>query len=92
MQLGPAIIVSNSLAQLERLVDLRKANGADTLRTLPEYTFFRSRYPRGGDDESALLIISDATIRRWSRPVGESRFPPHPRRRSHGRRRRGSPG
>jgi hypothetical protein len=76
MELGPAIIISNSLAQLERLVDLRKANGADTLRTLPEYTWFRARYPRNAADETALLVISDATIRRWCGArwrIGDSR-------------------
>jgi hypothetical protein len=39
-----------------------------SLRSLPEYTFFRTRYPRAHGDETALIIISDATIRRWGSP------------------------
>jgi hypothetical protein len=34
---------------------------------LPEYKFFRSRSERG-EDETAFLLLSDATIRRWTGP------------------------
>ncbi len=62
-----AVVVSNSLVQVTRA--LKCANGKlDALGGLDEYRFFRQRYPRGAKDESALLIISDATIRRWCGP------------------------
>ena len=45
-----------------------KTGDSPALATLPEYVFFRSRYPRGEQDESAFLFLSDATIRRWCGP------------------------
>ena len=47
------------------------ANGPESSSRLvdaPEYRFFRTRYPRGADGETALLILTDATIRRWCGP------------------------
>ena len=38
------------------------------LSAAPEYTFFRNRYTLGSDAESALLILTDATIRKWCSP------------------------
>jgi hypothetical protein len=73
--LGDAVVVTNSLTQLRRLVDTHKKRIA-SLATLPEYKFFRDRYPRGAADEHGLLILSDATIRRWCGPavrIGDSR-------------------
>jgi hypothetical protein len=35
---------------------------------LDEYKFFRLRYPRGEADETALVFLSDAAIRRWCGP------------------------
>jgi hypothetical protein len=62
-----AVVVSNSITQLERIEQV--AQGAlRSLASLDEYRFFRNRYPRSKGDESALLIISDATIRRWCSP------------------------
>ncbi|MCI0651199.1 MAG: hypothetical protein L0Z55_04890 [Planctomycetes bacterium] len=59
-----AVVVTNSLAQLERIG--RVAEGVTpALSTLDEYTFFRDRYPLAAAEESALLVLSDATIRRW---------------------------
>ncbi|MBN1854835.1 MAG: protein kinase, partial [Pirellulales bacterium] len=73
--IGKTIIVTNSLAQLRRLgtVALGKS---PSLASLPEYTFFRDRYRRSGGQETALLVISDPTIRRWCGPrwrIGASR-------------------
>lgn len=63
--LGNAVVVTNSLAQLERLA--RTHEGQDeALGTLPEYQFFRERYPRG--DSTGLLVVTDQTIRRWCSP------------------------
>ena len=59
--------MTNSLGQLERLADAH-AERAKSLALLPEYRFFRHRYPRSDADETALLVVTDATIRRWCRP------------------------
>jgi hypothetical protein len=64
---GPAVVVTNSPAQLERLISVWKET-IPSIKSLPEYTFFRHRYPRGDAQETALLFLSDATIRRWCGP------------------------
>jgi len=61
--LNGAVVVTNSLAQLERLTAVGK--GADSIASLDEFKFFRTRYPLGDKDETAFLFLSDATIRRW---------------------------
>jgi len=69
------VVVTNSRYQLERLARVR-ANETPSLASLPEYTFFRNRYRRGDAEETALLILSDATIRRWCGPrwrIGDAR-------------------
>lgn len=66
-RLDRAVVVTNSKAQLERLAQTqqRKTKSIDQLE---EYTFFRSRYRRSEDDEAALVVLSDAAIRRWCGP------------------------
>ena len=74
-RLGDAVAVTNSPVQLARLVATRQGH-APSLASQPEYAFFRSRCPRGAAEESALLVLSDATIRRWCGPrcrIGDSR-------------------
>ncbi len=66
-RLGDIVIVTNSLAQLERLAEVQRGKRA-SLAGLPEFKFFRTRYPLGAADESALLFLSDPTIRRWCGP------------------------
>ncbi|MHB9078251.1 MAG: hypothetical protein ACYC3X_12235 [Pirellulaceae bacterium] len=62
------VVVTNSLYQLQQLV--RVASGkTKSLATLDEFVFFRARYPRHADDESALVFLSDAAIRRWCGPL-----------------------
>jgi hypothetical protein len=61
---GSAVVVTNSLAQLERIANASEGK-APSLASLPEYAFFRSRYPRGDEAETALLIVPDGAIRRW---------------------------
>lgn len=61
------IAVTNSLAQLERLSAVRDGKGK-SIASAPEYTFFRDRYKRGEDNESAFVVLTDATIRRWCGP------------------------
>ena len=61
------VIVCNSLKQLETLV--RVAQGeAPALNSQDEYIFFRSRYARNDGKETAFLVLTDATIRRWCGP------------------------
>lgn len=64
---GGAVVVTNSPVQLERLVATSK-NADASLAALPEYRFFRDRYRLGEENETALLILSDKTIRRWCGP------------------------
>ncbi len=64
---GKTIVVTNSLAQLERLIDVHTGKAA-AISSLPEYSFFRTRYARDGSDEAAFVFLSDATIRRWCGP------------------------
>lgn len=66
-RLDGAVAVSNSLYQLGRLAAVAKGE-AKPVADLPEYTFFRIRYPLGAADETALAFLSDATIRRWCGP------------------------
>jgi hypothetical protein len=68
------VVVTNSLAQLARL-DAVAAGRESALDTTGEYRFFRDRYPLAAGD-GGLLVLSDATIRRWCSPrwrIGESR-------------------
>ena len=68
-------MLTNSPYQLERFAAVA---GKETppIASLDEFTFFRNRYPPGDKDESALVFLSDATIRRWCGPrwrIGASR-------------------
>ena len=65
--LGDAVVVTNSPAQLKRLVGVYNGK-TSSLGSLDEYTFFRDRYPLGDKEETGLLILSDQTIRRWCGP------------------------
>ncbi len=58
------VVVTNSLAQIERLAAVQDGK-AIALSKTPEFTFFRDRYKLDDEDESALIVLSDATIRRW---------------------------
>jgi hypothetical protein len=69
------VLVTNSLSQLARLAEAARGE-TPSLASLPEYRFFRGRYVRGDAAETALVLISDATIRRWCGPrwrIGDSR-------------------
>lgn len=62
-----AVVVANSTHSIHRIVETKQGK-TPALSTLPEYAFFRDRYKRSDKDESALLILSDAAIRRWCSP------------------------
>ncbi len=61
------VIVANSVKQLEKFASVSDKK-TPSLSSLDEYRFFRDRYRRDDGAETALVIISDATIRRWCGP------------------------
>jgi hypothetical protein len=62
--LGSVVLVTNSPVQLNRIVEV-SAQPDSALANLDEYRFFRSRYEPGAERETALIVITDQTIRRW---------------------------
>jgi hypothetical protein len=64
---GNAVVVTNSLVQLKQIIATYQKR-TPSLESAPEYTFFRDRYRRDIADETALLVLTDATIRRWCGP------------------------
>jgi len=64
---GNVLLLANSQQLLLRLTETQEGR-RPSLQDAPEYTFFRDRYPRDGADQSAFLILTDATIRRWASP------------------------
>jgi len=74
-QFGDTVVVTNSLVQIRRIGEA-VAGKEPAIQALPEYVFFRTRYPLVDDESAAFLILSDATIRRWCGPawrIGNSR-------------------
>ncbi|MBI9016011.1 MAG: hypothetical protein JEZ07_02000 [Phycisphaerae bacterium] len=74
-RIDKVVIVSNSLYQLEQIIKTSKGDIAN-IGSLDEYKFFRNRYKLNDAKESALIILTDATIRRWCSPrwrIGNSR-------------------
>jgi len=72
-RIGNTIVVSNSLVQLQRIA---RAQRVGSMGDLDEYRFFRQRYKRGAEHESAFVMLTDAAIRKWSSPrwrIGMSR-------------------
>jgi hypothetical protein len=66
-RLGDVVVLTNSLSQLKQLANVHDTK-APSLAVQPEYIFFRDRYHKDDANESALLVLSDATIRRWCGP------------------------
>ncbi len=66
-KLDNAVLVTNSSYQAMRMASVRQGK-TKSLAELPEYKFFRTRYSRKDQLESAFIFISDATIRRWCGP------------------------
>jgi hypothetical protein len=66
-RLGNVVVVTNSPYQVQRLAEVQSGK-SPSIASLPEYVFFRGRYHRGHADETALVFLSDATIRRWCGP------------------------
>ena len=61
------VVVTNSLFQLEQIVKVSKGR-IPAMDSLDEYTFFRDRYKLGDGQETALLVLTDAAIRKWCSP------------------------
>jgi hypothetical protein len=73
--LPQAVVLTNSMFQLQRLTAVM-TDDEPSLATLPEFAFFRDRYRFDDPAETALVVISDATIRRWCGPrwrIGQAR-------------------
>jgi hypothetical protein len=64
---GDVVIVTNSVYQLEQLVKTAKGQ-VPSIASADEYTFFRDRYKMGDTNETALVVLTDAAIRRWCSP------------------------
>ncbi len=62
-----AVVVSNSIAQMNAILGTVDSQ-TQSMAELDEYRFFRERYRREGTNESALIVITDAAIRRWCGP------------------------
>jgi hypothetical protein len=58
------VVVTNSTKQLARVVGVWRGE-EPALASLDEYKYFRHRYPLSDAEETALLVVSDKTIRRW---------------------------
>lgn len=72
---GSAVVVTNSTRALMRIAEVLD-DPTRSLVTADEYRWFRDRYPRADAKESALLVLTDATIRRWAGPrsrIGDAR-------------------
>jgi hypothetical protein len=61
------VLVSNSRAQLDRLILVAKQL-TPSLVSQDEYFYFRQKYSKTEPEETGFLVLSDATIRRWCGP------------------------
>jgi hypothetical protein len=61
------VVVSNSIAQMMAIVQT-SSDASKAMAALDEYKFFRQRYQRGSQAESAFVVVTDAAIRRWCGP------------------------
>jgi hypothetical protein len=72
---GSTVVVTNSLVALARVAAAAQ-DAQKSLLSADEYVWFRDRYARTDAKESALLVLTDATIRRWAGPrsrIGDAR-------------------
>jgi hypothetical protein len=65
--LGKTIIVTNSVVQFRHIQDVFGGK-SQAISLAPEYTFFRDRYKLNEGDETAFIVLTDVTIRRWCGP------------------------
>ncbi len=62
-----AVLLSNSTAQIDAIERIFKGE-KPSIASLDEYRFFRARYPKTDEQETAFLLLTDDTIRRWNGP------------------------
>jgi len=75
LRLDDVVCATNNFDQLKRLSSVYRGE-TRAIAELDEYRFFRDRYPRGAEGETAFFLLTDATLRRWMRPrwrIGASR-------------------
>jgi hypothetical protein len=65
--LDDVVLVCNSTYQLSCLIETAHGKRT-TLASQDEYIFFRAKYAKGDPNETAFLVLTDATIRRWCGP------------------------
>ena len=61
------VVVANSVEQLRRVLGANDGS-VDRLAESKEYLWFRDRYRLSDESTDALLVVTDAAIRRWSGP------------------------
>lgn len=66
-QIDNVVVVTNSLAQLQKIVRASKKQDPQ-MSDADEYRFFRSRYDQEHNEQTAMLVLTDAAIRRWCSP------------------------
>jgi len=72
---GDVVLVANSRAALSRLIDAHAGALAVHAKS-DEFRFFRTRYPLAPERDAALIVLSDAFLRRFCGPawrIAESR-------------------
>jgi len=66
-QIDNVVVVTNSLSQLRKII--RASHKTEPpMSESDEYKFFRDRYNLEQNEQTALLVLTDAAIRRWCSP------------------------
>jgi hypothetical protein len=66
-QIDNVVVVTNSLAQMQKIVEVSQKK-QPRMSDLDEYTFFRHRYNIDQNKQTAVVVLTDAAIRRWCSP------------------------
>ncbi len=64
ISLPQGVVITNSLSEVEAIIQTSLGK-APSIASLDEYTYFRTIYPQAAGQESALLLVTDAAIRKW---------------------------
>jgi hypothetical protein len=66
-QIDNVVVVTNSLVQLQKIV--RASQKKDLpMSACDEYRFFRDRYDKKRNEQTAMVVLTDAAIRQWCSP------------------------
>ncbi|MCE5186856.1 MAG: hypothetical protein LLF76_12095 [Planctomycetaceae bacterium] len=74
-QIDNVVVVTNSLVQLQKIIDTAQRK-SPCMRDTNEYRFLRSRYNIDDNEQTALVVLTEAAIERWLSPkwyIGRSR-------------------